>query len=184
MMDRDTIPEKRLVQVTMLVHSKDSELWNELTLHLCTLERQRQYQQVLWNTYELRGWSAYHATDLWGTRFYLENGVKSLIADLGQADIIVIGLSVDLLDLLQGIEGIYPTLMQKSLDGSTSLLLVGLRASVVRDEWLKKLPVFPGSGEPVSPCQHRDGMYVEVAEAIERAIDQRRSAAAPVFGGK
>src|SRR2546426_688180 len=125
-MDGDTIQENTHVQVTMLVHSKDSELWNGLALHLCTLERQRQYrQQVLWNTYELKGWSAYHATDLWGTRFYLENGVKSVIADLKQADLIVIGLSVELLDLLQGIEDVYPTLMQKALDDSTDLFLVG-----------------------------------------------------------
>src|SRR5712691_9706835 len=99
-MDTNPVAHKRLVRIALLVHSKDSELWNELSLHLCTLERQRQYgQQVLWSAYELKGRSAYHATDLWGTRFYLEDGVKSVIADLSRADIIVLGLSVDLLNL-------------------------------------------------------------------------------------
>jgi hypothetical protein len=153
--------KKNEVQITCLYSTKDAFLWNELQNYLNVFKyrcRDTTYWQVhgITNEVSLAG----DAT--------IADPIKEA---LEQADIIIIGLSIDLaLCLYEHGRSIYDQLVKRTHGpGCPEMITVLFRAMIWQDDELPLRPTIP-TNRPLASKKHRDVVYVHICRIVEETI--------------
>ena len=158
--ERQNAPSQQDLSITCFYSDMDCSLWREVQKHL-TLVKHPAGGAIHWHPHEVESTSRLAAFQM-----------RRIQEHLGQAHLILLFVSIDLLAALSGkAEEVYHTIIAAlRREQPASGLVVPARPAAWYDEYLLDLPRAPHEGT-LATMQHAELGYVEVARAVQQAIN-------------
>lgn len=150
------------LHITCLYSHKDKALWTELQQYLDLLKR-RYCSISTWHAHEINNFLSMNDPQV----------ADRIKRDITRADIVLLGLSVDLaISLYEQGRYIYHLLVRRIHDQlcQPEIITILLRAIAWEDDHLPLQPTVPDDGQ-IGGRRNRDVAYVQVSQAVELAIE-------------
>ena len=160
---KETAEQQHAMHIMCLYSNTDATLWYELERYLALLKH-RYHSMLYWHSHRITNHPSLCA-DPWVA--------ERIKRDIARADIVLLGLSVDLaLCLLDHGRLTYQQLIERTEDPADGpeILPILFRETPWQDEQLPLRPTNPA--RPIARSRNRDQAYMQVSSALEAAIER------------